>query len=118
MGSRPTKSRYAGNPPHEPCQPDSGDSRLRTWAQPEYYGAVKAVAVKASASYPAEVRGLTNSRRLGLAAASAILFVAALALSWTEGADHLTLQLLAMVIALIAFLLAAVAARSKPSHSG
>lgn len=74
--------------------------------------------MRASASYPAEVRGLTKSRRLGLAAAAAILFLVALALSWTEGADHLTLQLLAMVLALLAFLLAAIAARSdnRPSH--
>jgi|GEM_PF-3415504 len=70
-----------------------------------------------SASYPAEVRGLTDSRRLGLAAAAAILFLAALALSWTQGADHLTLQLLAMVMALVAFLLAAIAARSNHSQS-
>ncbi|MFZ0994556.1 MAG: hypothetical protein WAO09_01050 [Candidatus Dormiibacterota bacterium] len=62
--------------------------------------------------------GLTKSRRLGLAATAAILFLAALALSWTEGADHLTLQLLAMAMALIAFLLAGLAARSRPSHSG
>jgi hypothetical protein len=52
-----------------------------------------------------------------LAAAAAILFLAALALSWTEGADHLTLQLLAMVMALVALLLAAIAARSDHRHS-
>jgi hypothetical protein len=61
------------------------------------------------------VRGLSKSRRLGLAAAAGILFLVALALSWTEGADHLTLQLLAMVLALLAFLLAAIAARSDGS---
>jgi divalent metal cation (Fe/Co/Zn/Cd) transporter len=63
------------------------------------------------------VRGLTKSHRLGLAVVAAIIFLAALALSWTEGADHLTLQLVAMVMALIAFMLAAIAARSNHSHS-
>jgi hypothetical protein len=63
------------------------------------------------------VRGLTKSRRLVLAAAAAVLFLAALALSWTEGADHLTLQLLAMVLALLAFCLAAIAARSDAGAS-
>lgn len=63
------------------------------------------------------MRGLPKSSRLGLAAVAAILFVAALALSWTEGADHLTLQLLAMVLALIAFLLAAIAAWSGSGAS-
>lgn len=71
-----------------------------------------------SGSYPAGMRGLTKSRRLALGASAALLFLAALALSWTEGADHLTLQLLAMVLALLAFFLAAIAARSdgSPSH--
>jgi divalent metal cation (Fe/Co/Zn/Cd) transporter len=74
--------------------------------------------MRAPASYPAEVRGLTKTRRLGLAATATIIFLVALTISWTEGADHLTLQLLAMVLALLAFLLAAFAARSdgRPSQ--
>ncbi|MGA7088729.1 MAG: hypothetical protein WB116_10725 [Candidatus Dormiibacterota bacterium] len=74
--------------------------------------------MRASASYPAEVRGLTKPRRLGLAAVAAIFFLVAVALSWKEGADHLTLQLVAMVLGLVAFVLAAIAARSdsRPSH--
>jgi hypothetical protein len=43
----------------------------------------------------------------------------AVAISWTEGADHLTLQALAMALGLIACLLAAMAAgfgrRERPS---
>jgi hypothetical protein len=47
-----------------------------------------------------------------MALGAGLLFVAAVAISWTEGADHLTLQALAMVLGLLAFLLAAVAART------
>jgi hypothetical protein len=45
-----------------------------------------------------------------------VLFLAALVLSWSEGADHLTLQFVAMGLALLAFLLAALAARSRPDR--
>ncbi|MGH7706255.1 MAG: hypothetical protein ACRENY_10375, partial [Candidatus Dormibacteria bacterium] len=48
--------------------------------------------------------------RLGLAVGSGLFFLVALYLSWTEGADHLTLQLLAMGLGLVACLLAAMAA--------
>lgn len=48
-----------------------------------------------------------------------MLFLVAVAISWTEGADHLTLQALAMALGLIACLLAAMAAgfgrRERPS---
>ncbi len=52
--------------------------------------------------------------RLGtipLVGLSCLLFGVALLLSWTEGARHLDLQALAMGLALLAFLVAAVAAR-------
>jgi hypothetical protein len=54
-------------------------------------------------------------RRLGarsrsLAVAALVLFLVALFLSWTQGANHLTLQFLAMGIGLVACLLAALAA--------
>lgn len=52
-----------------------------------------------------------SNRRLGMAALAGILFLAALAISWTQGADHLTLQALAMALALVSFVLAALAAR-------
>jgi hypothetical protein len=58
-----------------------------------------------------------SRRRLPLALGAGLVFVAALAISWTEGADHLALQALAMVLALLAFLLAAVAARSGSGGS-
>ncbi|MGH7608943.1 MAG: hypothetical protein ACREOD_03210 [Candidatus Dormibacteria bacterium] len=51
--------------------------------------------------------------RAPLAAAALALFVIALALSWTQGARHLDLQALAMVLALLALLLAAVVARGS-----
>lgn len=54
------------------------------------------------------------ARRAPLAVGAGVLFLAALVLSWSEGADHLTLQFLAMGLALLAFLLAALAARSRP----
>jgi drug/metabolite transporter (DMT)-like permease len=54
-----------------------------------------------------------------LAAAAGVLFIGALVISWTEGAEHLTLQLLAMALGLVACLLAAMAAgfgrRGRPS---
>lgn len=51
-----------------------------------------------------------SSRRLSLAVAAGLLFLVALVISWTEGADHLTLQLLAMGLGLVACVLAAMAA--------
>lgn len=51
-----------------------------------------------------------TARRVPLGVAAGLLFLVALALSWTQGADHLTLQLLAMALGLIACLLAALAA--------
>lgn len=39
-----------------------------------------------------------------------MLFLVALYISWTQGADHLTLQVVAMGIGLVACLLAAMAA--------
>ena len=60
-----------------------------------------------------------GGRRTALASGALALFLVALALSWTQGADHLTLQLLAMGIGLAACLLAAWAAgfgrRERPS---
>ncbi|MGC2191620.1 MAG: hypothetical protein WA751_04735 [Candidatus Dormiibacterota bacterium] len=60
-----------------------------------------------------------SSRRLSLAAAAGLLFLVALGISWTEGADHLTLQLLAMGLGLVACVLAAMAAgfgrRDRPT---
>jgi hypothetical protein len=54
-----------------------------------------------------------------LAIAAGLLFLVALTISWTEGADHLSLQALAMALGLVACLLAAMAAgfgrRSRPS---
>lgn len=50
------------------------------------------------------------ARRVSLSLAAALLFLLALGLSWSQGADHLTLQLLAMAIGLAACLLAALAA--------
>lgn len=59
------------------------------------------------------------ARRIPLAVAAGVLFLVAVAISWTEGADHLTLQALAMALGLIACLLAAMAAgfgrRERPS---
>ncbi|HVB54615.1 MAG TPA: hypothetical protein VNF24_10570 [Candidatus Acidoferrales bacterium] len=49
-------------------------------------------------------------RRVPLAVAAGLLFVVALVIAWTQGADHLTLQLLAMALGLAACLLAALAA--------
>ncbi|HVD03443.1 MAG TPA: hypothetical protein VNF75_04835 [Candidatus Dormibacteraeota bacterium] len=51
--------------------------------------------------------------RLYLALAAAALFVAAVTLSWTQGANHLWVQGVAMVLALAAFGLAAVASMGK-----
>ncbi|HEY6538677.1 MAG TPA: hypothetical protein VI138_06530 [Candidatus Dormibacteraeota bacterium] len=51
-----------------------------------------------------------SARRLVLAVAATLLFAGALTLSWTEGADHLTLQALAMGLGLAACVLAALAA--------
>lgn len=60
-----------------------------------------------------------SAPRLSLAVAAGLIFLVALAISWTEGADHLTLQLLAMGLGLVACLLAAMAAgfgrRDRPS---
>lgn len=60
-----------------------------------------------------------SAHRLPLAAAAGVLFIGALVISWTEGAEHLTLQLLAMALGLVACLLAAMAAgfgrRGRPS---
>ncbi|HVC38383.1 MAG TPA: hypothetical protein VNH20_00205 [Candidatus Dormibacteraeota bacterium] len=49
-------------------------------------------------------------RRVSFAVAAGALFLVALVISWTEGADHLTLQVLAMGLGLGACLLAALAA--------
>ena len=51
-----------------------------------------------------------STRRLRLVVGAVLLFVVALTLSWTEGADHLTLQVLAMGLGLMACGLAAMAA--------
>ncbi|MGH7643245.1 MAG: hypothetical protein ACRENX_09600 [Candidatus Dormibacteria bacterium] len=48
--------------------------------------------------------------RISLAIAAGVLFLVALAISWTEGAGHLNLQALAMALGLVACLLAALAA--------
>jgi peptidoglycan/LPS O-acetylase OafA/YrhL len=50
------------------------------------------------------------ARRVPLAVAAGLLFLVALGLSWSGGADHLTLQLLAMALGLVACLLVAMAA--------
>ncbi|MHB1575521.1 MAG: hypothetical protein ACYCX9_03270 [Candidatus Dormibacteria bacterium] len=51
--------------------------------------------------------------RLYLAVAAAALFVVGLGLSWTEGANHLWVQGVAMVLALMAFGLAWLAADDR-----
>ncbi|MGA7172655.1 MAG: hypothetical protein WCB86_07150 [Candidatus Dormiibacterota bacterium] len=60
-----------------------------------------------------------SAHRLPLAVAAGVFFIGALVISWTEGADHLTVQLLAMALGLVACLLAAMAAgfgqRGRPS---
>ncbi|HVB13641.1 MAG TPA: hypothetical protein VNH38_02645 [Candidatus Dormibacteraeota bacterium] len=59
------------------------------------------------------------TRRAPLAVAAGLLFAVALFISWTQGADHLTLQVLALGLGLVACLLAAMAAgvgrRDRPS---
>lgn len=56
---------------------------------------------------------LTLAPRIYLALPAAILFVVALGLSWTEGGDHLWVQAVAMGLALVAFWMAAMAARPR-----
>ncbi|HVC40198.1 MAG TPA: hypothetical protein VNH20_09585 [Candidatus Dormibacteraeota bacterium] len=51
-----------------------------------------------------------GARSGSLAAGALVLFLVALYISWTQGADHLTLQVVAMGIGLVACLLAAMAA--------
>jgi drug/metabolite transporter (DMT)-like permease len=48
-----------------------------------------------------------------LVVAAVLFFGAALVVSWTQGADHLTLQLVAMGLGLVACLLAAMAAATN-----
>lgn len=65
--------------------------------------------------YPTAVRWKIPSSRRGLGIIAAILFVAAVGLSWSEGSRHLNLQALAMLLGLAAFVVAAMAARSSPA---
>ncbi|MHB1501996.1 MAG: hypothetical protein ACYCYK_12685 [Candidatus Dormibacteria bacterium] len=51
--------------------------------------------------------------RLYLALAAVALFSVALGLSWTQGGDHLWIQGVAMVLALVSFLLAWLAASAS-----
>lgn len=53
-----------------------------------------------------------RTRRLYLGLAGLLCFAVALVLSWTEGADHLWVQGVAMALALVAFGLAALAVRA------
>ena len=70
-------------------------------------------------SYAGPVLRRIGGRRAALSGGALGLFLVALALSWTQGADHLTLQVLAMGFGLVACLLAAFAAgfgrRERPS---
>jgi hypothetical protein len=57
--------------------------------------------------------GQLGSRRVSLVVAAVLFLGAALFVSWTQGADHLTVQLVAMGLGLVACLLAAMAAATK-----
>lgn len=56
---------------------------------------------------------LARLPRLYLALAAAAVFLVALGLSWTQGADHLWVQGVAMVLALVSCLLAWLAAGDR-----
>ena len=60
---------------------------------------------------------LIPARRAFLTVPAAVLFLVALTLSWKEGGNHLWVQAVAMVMALVAFGLAAVAA-GRPAGGG
>ncbi len=60
--------------------------------------------------YPGLVPRPLSGSQLALAVLSAICFLVAVFLSWTRGADRLTVQLLAMGLGLLACLFAALAA--------
>jgi hypothetical protein len=63
--------------------------------------------------YSVGMLGQLGSRRASLVVAAVLFFGAALVVSWTQGADHLTLQLVAMGLGLVACLLAAMAAATN-----